>query len=56
MAGSRMRMPAMFRYKADIGSNILTQTLPAQQTQAKVAGSMLNRMTRPGLPAFQRTH
>ena len=55
MAGSRMRMPAMFRYKDVIGSNLLAQTLPAQQTQAKVAGSMLNRMTRPGLPAFQRT-
>ncbi len=45
---------AMFRYKAIIGSGLRARTLPAQKTEAKVACSVLNRMTRLGMPASQR--
>ena len=44
----------MFRFKAIIGSGLRAQTLPAQKTEAKVACSVLNRMTRLGMPAAQR--
>ena len=30
------------------------RALPAQKTEAKVACPVLNRMIKPGLPAFQR--
>ena len=46
---------AMFRYKAITGSSLRARTLPAQKTEAKVACSALNRMTRLGMPASQRT-
>ncbi len=45
---------AMFRFKAIIGSNLRARTLPAQKTEAKVACSVLNRMTRLGMPISQR--
>jgi len=45
---------AMFRYKAIIGSSLRARILPAQKTEAKVACSVLNRMTRLGIPVFQR--
>jgi len=40
----------MFRYKVIIGSSLRARTLPAQKTEAKVACSVLNRMTRLGMP------
>ena len=46
---------AMFRYKAIVGSSLRARTLPAQKTEAKVACSALNRMTRLGMPVSQRT-
>ena len=46
---------AMFRFKAIIGSSLRARTLPAQKTEAKVACSVLNRMTRLGMPRSQRT-
>ena len=45
---------AMFRYKTVIGYRLRARTLPAQKTEAKVACSVLNRMTRLGMPVFQR--
>ena len=45
---------AMLRHKAIIGSSLRAWTLPAQKTKAKVAGSVLNRMTKLGMPASQR--
>jgi transposase len=45
---------AMSRYKAIIGSSLRARTLPAQKTEAMVACSVLNRMTRLGMPVFQR--
>jgi hypothetical protein len=45
---------AMFRYKAIVGSGLRARTLPAQKTEAKVACSVLNRMTRLGMPTSQR--
>jgi hypothetical protein len=45
---------AMFRYKVIIGSSLRARTLPAQKTEAKVACSVLNRMTRLGMPVLQR--
>ena len=45
---------AMFRYKAIIGSSLRARILPAQKTEAKVSCSMLNRMTRLGMPISQR--
>ena len=44
---------ATFRYKAIIGSSLRARTLPAQRTEAKVACSVLNRMTRLGMPVFR---
>jgi hypothetical protein len=46
---------AMFRYKAIIGRGLRARTLPAQKTEARVACSVLNRMTRLGMPVSQRT-
>ncbi len=45
---------AMFRYKAIIGSGLRARTLPAQNTETKVACSVLNRMARLGRPMSQR--
>jgi len=44
----------MFRFKAISGSNLRARTLPAQKTEAKVACSVLNRMTRLGMPMSHR--
>ena len=46
--------PAMFRYKAIIGSRLRARTLPARKTEAKTACSVLNRMTHLGLPTSRR--
>ena len=45
---------AMFRYKAIIGSSLRARTLTAQTTETKVACSVLNRMTRFGMPVSKR--
>src|SRR3954469_22198375 len=45
---------AMFRYKAVIGRGLRARTLPAQKTEARVGCSVLNRMTRLGMPLSQR--
>jgi hypothetical protein len=45
---------AMFRYKAIIGRSLRARTLPAQKTEARAACSVLNRMTRLGMPVSQR--
>ena len=45
---------ATFRYKAIIGSSLCARTLPAQKTEAKIACSVLNRMTHLGMPVSQR--
>ena len=45
---------AMFRYKAIIARSLRARTLPAQRTEARVACSVLNRMTRLGMPVSQR--
>jgi hypothetical protein len=42
------------RYKAIIGGGLRARTLPAQKTETRVACSVLNRMTRLGMPASQR--
>ena len=46
---------AVFRYKATIGRRLRARTLPAQKTEARAACSVLNRMTRLGMPLSQRT-
>ncbi len=46
---------AVSRYKAIIGRGLRARALPAQKTEARVACSMLNRMTRLGMPVSQRT-
>jgi hypothetical protein len=46
---------AVSRYKAIIGRGLRARTLPAQKTEARVACSVLNRMTRLGMPVSQRT-
>jgi hypothetical protein len=45
---------AMFRYKTIIGRRLRACTLPGQKTEAKVGCSVLNRMTRLGMPVSQR--
>jgi len=45
---------AMFRYKALIGSRLRARTLSAQKTEAKAGCSVLNQMTRLGMPVSQR--
>ena len=43
-----------FRYKTIIGRGLRARTLPSQKTEARVACSVLNRMTRLGMPVSQR--
>ena len=45
---------AVFRYKTIIGRHLRARTLPAQKTETRAACSVLNRMTRLGMPASQR--
>jgi hypothetical protein len=45
---------AMFRYKTLIGPTLRARTLPAQKTEARVACSVMNRMTELGMPISQR--
>jgi len=45
---------AVSRYKAIIGRGLRARTLPAQKTEARVACSVLNRMTWLGVPVSQR--
>jgi Transposase DDE domain len=45
---------AVFRYKTIIGRGLRARTPPAQKTEARVACSVLNRMTRLGMPVSQR--
>jgi hypothetical protein len=45
---------AVFRYKTIIGRSLHARTLPAQKTEARTACSLLNRMTRLGMPVSQR--
>ena len=45
---------AMLRFKGIIGSRLRARTLPAQKTETRVACSVLNRMTRLGMPVSQR--
>ncbi len=45
---------AMSRYKTVIGRGLRARTLPAQKTEARVGCSVLNRMTRLGMPVSQR--
>ena len=46
---------AVFRYKTIIGRSLRARTLSSQKTEARVACSVLNRMTRLGMPLSQRT-
>ncbi len=46
---------AMFRYKTIIGRGLRARTLPGQKTEARVGCSVLNRMTRLGMPVSRRT-
>jgi hypothetical protein len=46
---------AVFRYKAIIGRRLRARALPTQKTEARVACSVLNRMTRLGMPMSRRT-
>src|SRR5215207_7887987 len=45
---------AISRYKTVIGRGLRARTLPAQKTEARVGCSVLNRMTRLGMPVSQR--
>jgi hypothetical protein len=45
---------AVSRYKTIIGRGLRARTLPAQKTEARAACSVLNRMTRLGMPVSQR--
>jgi Transposase DDE domain len=45
---------AVSRYKAIIGRSLRARTLPAQKTEARAACSVLNRMTRLGMPVSRR--
>src|SRR3954465_8627043 len=45
---------AISRYKTVIGHGLRARTLPAQNTEARVGCSVLNRMTRLGMPVSQR--
>jgi hypothetical protein len=46
---------AVFRYKAIIGPSLRARTLPGQKSEARVACSVLNRMTKLGVPVSRRT-
>lgn len=41
---------AMWRYKAIIGGSMRSRTMPSQKTEANLAYTILNRMTRLGMP------
>jgi hypothetical protein len=43
------------RHEAIIGHGLRARTPPAQKTEARVACSVLNRMTRLGMPVSWRT-
>jgi len=45
---------ALSRYKALIGPGLRARTLSAQKTEARVGCSVLNRMTRLGMPVSMR--
>src|SRR3954469_23413205 len=45
---------AMFRYKALIGPRLSARTLAAQKTEARIACSVINRVTQLGMPISQR--
>jgi hypothetical protein len=45
----------MFRYKVVIGRSLRTRTLSSQKAETRAACSVLNRMTRLGIPVSQRT-
>jgi hypothetical protein len=45
---------AMFRYKTLIGPTLRARTLASQKTEARVACSVINRMTQLGRPISQR--
>jgi hypothetical protein len=45
---------AVFRYKAIIGRRLRARTLPTQKSEARAGCSVLNRMTRLGMPVSQR--
>jgi Transposase DDE domain len=45
---------AMFRYKTLIGPKLRARTLATQQTEARIACSVINRMTQLGMPVSQR--
>jgi hypothetical protein len=45
---------AMYRYTTIIGRRLRTRTLPNQRTEAKIGCSVLNRMTRLGMPISVR--
>jgi len=45
----------MFRYKKVIGRSLHARSLPAQKTEAKVAGKVLNIMTGLGMPVSRRS-
>ncbi len=45
---------AMFRYKTLIGPMLRARTLAAQKTEARLACSVMNRMTQLGMPLSQR--
>jgi hypothetical protein len=46
---------AIFRYKVIIARGLRARTLSAQKIEARVACSVINRMTRLGMPVSQRT-
>ena len=48
------RETAVFRYKGIIGRRLRARTLPAQESEARAACAVLNRMTRLGMPVSQR--
>ena len=45
---------AMFRYKTLIGPTLRARKFAAQQVEARVACSVINRMTERGMPISQR--
>jgi hypothetical protein len=45
---------ALFRYKTLIGPTLRARTIAAQRTEARIACSVLNRMTQLGMPISQR--
>ena len=45
---------AMFRYKTLMGPKLRARTLATQKTEARIACSVINRMTHLGMPMSQR--